>query len=446
MYTRRSLLGALALPVLAAPSLAASGAGARSPERVSVAPQTPVLFEDFDTFDGSAANGQAFGVGAQLALERIDKVHGSAAISVKSNGSSGTASIGYDRTPATLYDPASLGVMAVRTKVTDAVNMSNLAFSLYRGGNPSSFNMQDFRGYPSGWQWQAFDTSAAPPGFLQSGVGPVRRRAGHSGLAAAGREALFDAMYYQCKGRTKVVIGFDDGYKGQLTDAAPVLLALGLPVSLHIENAKLTGAGNPGQSNQRLTVAEVDRLAKPPYNWEILNQGDGIDFTDTATYPSVSHAVNAALAVRSAIISRGWSNGRNIHHMSYPSIGGGAIPQAYADAFAAAGFQTARGGKPHHYYTRFGHDCRRMNYPSVGSASRTTGASLIGAVENAKRVGADVIFHFHDVGPSPSAIGLVTRESEILFSYLAAERAARRIDVMTTADWHDAVAASSPPP
>jgi hypothetical protein len=421
------VLGPLSIPFLSRGRKKASG----------LVFQTPALFEAFDTYDGvTAAIGTPVGTGAVVTRDTSDVNEGAASIEVAGGGSSGTATLGYDRTPATTYDPDKLGIMAFMYRLPNAIQQLNsMQVQIFRGASSAQYSagMQAVSYPVLGWQWQQFDpTLMTGWSTVQAlGIGTMRRRALISGTGPT-RDIKFDAWYMNAKkGKSVVTINYDDGYTSQMTVAWPLQLARNLPFTLHCEYSLLTGAGSG--ANQRLTVGQVS-TAKATYgsNMQICSQGDGVNFTDTGTYANAAAVITRLNAIKASFTTNGWVQGNNLKHISYP---GGQTNNAITAALEAdGGFLSARWVGSDNYFGQFGNHARKWAYPSWGTTSGGVFATLKAGLDLAISQGADFNVHFHDI--SSSAIGVTEAVLTQFLDYVVECRAAGKILVMNDPEWY----------
>jgi hypothetical protein len=403
-----------------------------------VAMSTAFVFEGFDTLDGSGGNGLTYGAGAAVVLDTTDKIQGAASIDIQPTaGTTGNATVGYDRTPTAVYDVTQQGVHAMRVNTVDNTALTNFVLTVFRGAASNQYSPPEPQKgrRPRGWTWVAADFATAFPAVVAAGNGTMRRRAGMSGSADTGRHIKVDCWLGNAKGITSVILDADDGYKNQIPNFFEAVRARGLKANLNIELANLTGLGSG--SNQRMDHADIDYLVG--IGVEIINQANGSDLTA----PPVADAITQMNAVRDSIIANGWDpRGRSRFHTSFP---GGTWSEDLIAAMIAAGYLTGRGTQPFSFYTRFGWDNAQMCQPSPGYSPVSSANDILTQYRAAKAIGADFRPHFHDVSDNPSPIGTYTAAVAAFLDEVAADAAAGLVLNPHVSEHHAMVAARSLP-
>lgn len=397
----------------------------------------PFLFDAFDTFDGTLTNGMVFGTGAVGSLDTVNKIQGIASVNVQPGATTGNATVGYDKQPVDVYDPSLLNTMVYWMLINDNSDVSAQQFTLLRGATSGQVNYaQASTGrFPLGWQCQAFNVPIQMPAIAALPSGVLRRRAAISGSSINGRNFNFDACFANAGGRSKIQLGYDDGYLNQLINGTAIMIAngFGSKMILNAEYSKLTGAGSG--TSQRMNHANVDAFVA--LGGQVCNQADGDDLTPDP-------AAGAALLNQRAtdIVAAGWDVDGSSRMISWPN---GSWTNALITDCQGYGFTHSRGIQNFEYYTRMGLDAKKWAFPSVGAGPTTTVGQLTAWVDTAIATGSDLSFHFHDISDTPSAIGVQTAVYAGLVQYIRQKVNANLCDVVNRTEWYALASAGSLP-
>lgn len=383
---------------------------------------TPVLLDAFDADSGYALVGAA----ASKVLDTTHKVQGTGSIQVTGDASS-SQTAGLDKTYGSV-DPTALGTLAFYWERATPASVQQIALALHRGAITSNVNFINESNYLTGGRWLASDISLWPT-VQAAGVGALRTRELISQVTPNGAQGRVDALYYNAKGRPTVVLTFDDVTAEVYSNVYPLMAARGFVGSCTVPT---TFVGNVN----RMTLAQLQELYAA--GWDMFcNSTDDSAFTSMADTATALADVNT---VRTYLQTNGMPRAKN--HWCWPN---GTISQAIADAFLGDGFLAGRTTNPQLFFDRFGLPPGvAASLPSQGAATTTTLATLTAQLDAAKLHGQTLFCHFHDIKPTPSAIGWQTDKFTSFLDALKTAWNANLIDVLTVSQWYARASAGAP--
>ena len=267
----------------------------------------PILLEGFDSTTGFVANSGS----PTQAINSSRHVQGAGGLSLRATT---TTAVQTTKSNAGVHNPSDFGVVAYYVDFDNENAFQDLtSFGVNIGQSGTYYStsgITNFTGLTEatfGGFWRAFNVSEVT-GLkdLTSATTGVRVVTGHA--APYGQTPVVDCLMYHAAGEPEVLITFDDIRPGQVSNALPILDAVGAKASWYVPTS-LVGAAS------RLTLSQLASLEAAGHDLAINGTNDDTAITtraSTAEWIAELQAQQAWFAANGLI-------GRAKRHTNWPN-------------------------------------------------------------------------------------------------------------------------------
>lgn len=235
-----------------------------------------------------------------------------------------------------------------------------------------------------------------------------------------------DKISYNVQGDTKILLTFDDSWRGVYEYAYPIMKSKNMKGTLWINKSFIEEKDPLFMTKKQITAIYND-------GWDVGNHT--VNHPDDITALSRDEKIFEYETNRKWIVKNGWSRGSN--HVCYPM---GSFDDELMSLLKQLNVKSGR-TTIHGLQAEPVEDLYRLKCVAVG---RDTDMNFIKKmIDNAVITGSNIFFMFHNVDPSPDpndpeqTIYATLDDFNLILNYLESYRNSSDLDVVTITQWYD---------
>lgn len=235
--------------------------------------------------------------------------------------------------------------------------------------------------------------------------------------------------------QARLLFTFDDGLRGQIDYALPVLQNAGFKATAYVNKRTITGSNS---LYMRLADLQVLYAA----GWDIGNHTVSHDSTTETDPLTLARLTGEYLDNQTWIIEN--IGERGARHLCYPS---GSFRTEYLPVFRGIGALSGRTTVQYNLTTPVADPAEYFQLPikSVSSTSAGSISRTQTAIDSAVNEGKTIILMLHNVQPEVGSLTTTLADFELIVQQVKAYVDQNLLEVMTISEWYDEQAAIVPP-
>lgn len=233
----------------------------------------------------------------------------------------------------------------------------------------------------------------------------------------------------------RLLFTFDDGWRGQIDYALPMLTAAGFTATAYVNKRTIVGT-NPSY----MRLADLQTLYQA--GWDIGNHTVSHDSTTETDPLTLARLTGEYLDNQNWILEN--IGDRGARHLCYPS---GAYSPAYLPIFRGIGALTGRTIVQTNLATPVADPVEYFQLP-IKSVSSTSAGSIdrtMRAITAAVDEGKTIVLMLHNVQPTVGSLITTVSDLQLIIDQVSGYVAGGRLQVMNISQWYAEQAAAVPP-